>query len=176
MFLRVFAIVLAINAALLPLVAAPLLAAAVSATGYAVYSACRRGPDGADSQAQKFRNPFGFWTVIGFALFLGAVIVAGRAIGQWLGAAGAIVGAAIVGLVDVDAITVSMARLAPATLTARDAATAILVAVATDTISKIGIGAAIGGGRFAIEISIMAALSLIAAAVAAWVGFAMLQP
>ena len=65
------------------------------------------------AQAFKFRNPFAFWTVIGFAVFLGAVIVVGRLVGEWLGGVGAIIGAAVVGLADVDAITVSVAGLTP---------------------------------------------------------------
>ena len=107
-------------------------------------------------------------------MFLGAVIVIGRKIGEWFGATGAIVGSAIVGLFDVDAVTVSMAELAPATLSTRDASLAILVAVATDTISKIGIGGAIGHGRFAMEIAVMAAISLAAGGIAAWLTFAVL--
>ena len=97
------------------------------------------------------------------------MIVAGRQLGEWFGAAGATVGAAIVGLVDVDAVTVSLARMVPATLNAQGAAFAILVAVTTDTISKIGIGAIVGrGGRFAAEIAVMAAASLAAGGIAAW--------
>ena len=74
---------------------------------------------GARSSAIRSR----FWSVVGFAVFLGVVIVLGRAVGEWLGAAGAIVGAAVVGLADVDAVTVSLARLAPQPLSAarRDA-------------------------------------------------------
>ena len=174
MFIRVFVIVLAINAELLATVAMPLLAAAVAALVYALVAAYGRGADHGAAQAPKFRNPFAFWSVIGFALFLGAVIVVGRAVGEWLGGAGAIAGAAVVGLVDVDAITVSLARLAPQTLTPRVAAIAILAAVASDTISKIAIGAVIGRGRFAMEISIMAAVSLIAGGLGYWAALALL--
>jgi uncharacterized membrane protein (DUF4010 family) len=106
--------------------------------------------------------------VVGFALFLGAVIVVGRVVGESLGGIGAIVGAAIVGLVDVDAITVSVARLAPEPLGNQVATIAILSAVATDTISKIAIDGLIGRGRFALEISAMALTCLAAGAAALW--------
>ena len=169
MFLRVCVIVVAVNATLLPLVAAPLIAAAAVATGYAVAAAYWHPAKGRATPQTEFRNPFAFWPVVGFALFLGAVIVAGRQLGEWFGAAGATIGAAIVGLVDVDAVTVSLARMVPATLNAQGAAFAILVAVTTDTISKIGIGAIVGrGGRFAAEIAVMAAASLAAGGIAAW--------
>ena len=110
-----------------------------------------------------------------FALFLGAVIVVGRVVGEWLGGIGAIVGAAIVGLVDVDAITVSVARLAPEPLGNQAATIAILSAVATDTISKVAIGGVIGRGRFALEISAMALACFAAGAVALWMTLAILE-
>ena len=45
-----------------------------------------------------------------------------------------------------------MTRLVPETLSARQAALAILAAVASDTVSKIAIGAAIGRGWFATDL------------------------
>jgi uncharacterized membrane protein (DUF4010 family) len=169
MFLRVCAIVLALKANLLVLVAPPLLAATAAAVLNALIAAYWRHSEGPEAQAFKFRNPFAFWTVVGFALFLGAVIVVGRVVGEWLGGIGAIVGAAIVGLFDVDAITVSVARLAPEPLSNQAATFAILSAVATDTISKIAIGGVIGRGRFALEISAMALTCLAAGGVAFWI-------
>ena len=176
MFLRVFAIVFAINANLLPLLAPPLFAAAAVATAYALVAVYWRGGEQAPSQPLTFRNPFAFWQVVGFALFLGAVIVVGRLVGEWLGPAGAIVGAAAVGLVDVDAITVSLARLAPEPLGLRDAAYAILTAVASDTVSKIAIGAAIGRGHFALEIALMAFVCLAAGGAALTAVLILLPP
>ena len=119
-----------------------------------------RNPGAYELKVTKFRNPFGFWSVIGLAMFLGAIIVLGRAVGESFGAEGAIVGAIVVGLVDVDAATISMARLPAHTLSSDGAAYAILAAVASDTVSKVAIGAVIGRGRFAAEIGMMAVLCL----------------
>jgi uncharacterized membrane protein (DUF4010 family) len=113
----------------------------------------------------KFRNPFGFWSVIGVALLLALVIVLGRVVGESFGAQGAIIGAIVVGLVDVDSVTVAMSRLTPNTLTAAQAGYAILAAVASDTVSKIGIGALLGRGWFAVEIAVMAFFCLTIATV-----------
>jgi uncharacterized membrane protein (DUF4010 family) len=113
----------------------------------------------------KFRNPFGFWSVVGVAVLLALVIVLGRAVGESFGAQGAIVGAIVVGLVDVDSVTVAMSRLTPDTLTAVQASYAILAAVASDTVSKIGIGALLGRGWFAVEIAVMAFFCLTIATV-----------
>ena len=69
------------------------------------------------------------------------MIVLGRLVGEWFGGAGTIIGAAVVGLVDIDAITVSVAELTPRPLGNQDATIAILSAVATNTVGKIAIGA-----------------------------------
>jgi uncharacterized membrane protein (DUF4010 family) len=169
MFLRACAIVLALNVSLLESVAPPLLAAAAAAVVSALILAYwRRSDDEPDAQSFKFRNPFAFWTVVGFALFLGAVIVVARLVGEWLGGVGAIIGAAVVGLVDVDAITVSLASLSPRPLGIQDATIAVLSAVAANTLSKIAIGGIIGRGRFALEIIAMALACLTVGALALW--------
>jgi uncharacterized membrane protein (DUF4010 family) len=111
MFIRSSLIVLAVNESLFVWVAPPLFAAAAAAVVCALIAAYWRRSDGSDAQAYKLRNPFAFWSVVGFALLLGAVIVVGRVVGERLGGIGAIVGAAVIGLGDVDAVTVSVARL-----------------------------------------------------------------
>jgi uncharacterized membrane protein (DUF4010 family) len=175
MFARVCAIVLMINASLFALVAPPLLAAAAVAAGFAVVAVYWRQPDRKQGRHASFHNPFGFWSVVGFALLLGAVMLIGRALGESAGAAGTIAGAAVIGLADVDAVTVAISGLTPRPLAARDAALAIVTAVATNTICKIGIGAVVGrGGAFAVEIAIMAFGCLLAGGVTAWASLALL--
>jgi uncharacterized membrane protein (DUF4010 family) len=168
-FARVVAIVAALNPRLLVLIAPPLGAAAIVAVGFAVVSAYWRKEDHRDSQAIEFRNPFAFWSVVGFALLLGAIIVIGRVLGERLGTMGAVVGAAALGLADVDAVTVSMARLAPQPLSAESASYAIMAAVATNTVSKLVMAAAIGRGRFAAEVAVMSVAAIIVASAALWV-------
>src|SRR6516162_916504 len=175
MFLRACAIVLALNASLLELVAPPLLAAAAAAVVSALIGAYWRRSDGPNAQTFKVRNPFAFWTVVGFALFLGAVIVVGRLVGEWLGGVGAVIGAGVVGSVDVDAIMVSLAGLSPQPLDTQDASIAVLSAVAANTLSKIAIGGIIGRGRFALEIVAMALACLTVGALALWMTLAILH-
>ena len=83
-------------------------------------------------------------------------------------------GAAVIGLGDVDAVTVSVARLSPQPLSVRDAAIATLSAVASNTISKFAIGVMIGRGRFALEIIAMALACIAAGAIALWITLAIL--
>ena len=168
MFLRVFAIVLAINPHLIFLLGPPLLAAAVAATAYALAAAYLRHNAETRPPALKFHNPLALWPVIVFTLFLGLIIMASRLISSHLGSNWIILSAAIVGLVDVDAISISLARLTPQPLAEREAILAVLAAVVADTVSKIAIGAAVGRGRFAMRITAMAAVCLTAGAAAFW--------
>jgi uncharacterized membrane protein (DUF4010 family) len=167
-FARVIAISGALKPELLKLLAPALAAAILVALAFAFVSAYWRGGDEANDQSVEFKNPFSFWAVIGFAILLAVIVVAGRALGENLGAAGAIVGALALGLADVDAVTVSMSRLTPQPLSLQNAALAILAAVVSNNLSKIAIGAAVGRGAFAVEIAIMAALCFAAGALAFW--------
>jgi uncharacterized membrane protein (DUF4010 family) len=162
-----FARVIAITAVLQPIlatsVAVPLLAAAAVAVAFALLQARSHKP-AATSQEAVFRNPFGFWMVIGMAAIMGVLIVASRLISERFGDSGAIAGAATMGLFDVDAMTVSMARLAPESLTARAATLAILVGVTSNTIVKVLIAASLGGRRFALHVAAICLACLIAGA------------
>jgi uncharacterized membrane protein (DUF4010 family) len=159
-FLRVFAIAAVLQPKLLIAMGLPLIAAAAVAVAFAIVSVLLRSTGERQQQEVDFRNPFEFWSVVSFAVFLSAIIVLSRAVGESFGAQGAIIGAVVVGLADVDSLTISMARLMPDTLTLDSAACAILAAVASNTLSKIAIGAAIDRGRFAASIAVMALLCL----------------
>jgi uncharacterized membrane protein (DUF4010 family) len=176
MFLRVVGIVAALKAELLVLVAPALIAAALTALGFAVAWMIWQHADRDEYRSVKFRNPFDLLSVVGFAVFLAAIIVLGRAVGEAFGATGAVAGAIVVGLVDVDAVTVSMVRLTPDTLSRTQAVLAILAAVASDTVSKIAIGAAIGRGWFAADLAVLASGCLAVGGAAAWLTFAYLAP
>jgi uncharacterized membrane protein (DUF4010 family) len=168
MFVRVAVIVAALNPKILNFVVLALGAATVFACAFAWVAAYR--PKAGVRQALKveFRNPFNFLSVVGFAIFLGLVIVCGRAVGEYFGALGAILGAAGVGIADVDSVTVSVSRMTPQTLDASSAAFAVLSAVTTNTLSKVAIGAAIGRGHFAVQIAAMALGCFIAGGIGLW--------
>ena len=167
-FARVVAIVAVLKPDLLRLIAPPLVVAVVIAMAYALISAYWRKGERSEDQTVEFRNPFGFWSVIGFAVLLAAIVLVGRVLGESLGAAGAIIGALALGLADVDAVTVSMAGLTPQPLSLQNAALAILAAVVSNNVSKIVIGAVVGRGAFAVEIAVMALLCFVAGAAAFW--------
>src|SRR5262249_20887003 len=155
---------------LLVLVAPALLAAVLAAVGFAVAWTIWGQTDSRKYRSGGFCNPFDFFSVVGFAVFLGAIIVLSRAVAETFGAAGAVAGA----IADVDAVTVSMLRLTPDNLSRAQAVSAILAAVASDTVSKVAIGAAIGRGWFAADLAAMALGSLTAGGAAAWLTFVFL--
>jgi uncharacterized membrane protein (DUF4010 family) len=170
-YLRVAAIVAALQPHLLALLAAPLAAGIVVTAGAAAFSVYGRDEAGREEHAVAFRNPFSFLSVIGFALLLGAVTAAGKLLAEHAGATAAILGALAMGLADVDAVTAAMTRLVPEPLGTAGASYAILAAVAANTLSKLAMGVAIGGGRFARELIVVFGLALAAGAAALWIAW-----
>jgi uncharacterized membrane protein (DUF4010 family) len=162
-FVRVIALVAALKPVLVMRIGPALLVATLVAAGLAVASAYWRSAAHEQRTPLQFRNPFGFWSVIALAGSVGVLIIAGRFIYDRFGATAAVGGAAAMGLFDVDAMTVSMARLVPQPLDAFIASQAILAGVASNTFTKMAIAAVIGRGRFAIETTIVSVTCMLAA-------------
>jgi len=170
-------IVAVLHWALLRFVAPPLIIATVVALALSLLPLLwQTQRNNKPARRAAFRNPFAFWSVVGFAIFLGIIVVAGRAISERAGAAGAILGAAAMGIADVDAITVSIASLGSRVLSDQSAAFAVLSAVTTNMLTKLAIGAVIGSGRFALYLAIVSTACLAAAGIALWLMLVFLPP
>lgn len=166
-FLRVLVIVAFLTPRLLASLGPALAAAAIGAAGFGILRV--RGVDETGEQANMtFRNPFSFWSVIALALTMGLIILFGRFLNQTFGSGGVMLGAGALGLFDVDAVTVSITQLVPEPLGLRGGTFAILVAVASNTVSKLAIAAGVGRGRFALDIAMMSALAAAAGLLALW--------
>ena len=172
-FLRVLAIVATFKPGLLPLLAPALLSAVVVAGSFAVVAVYGSKRKTKGETTTTFRNPFDFWSVVGFAALLAVTMVAAKAASEMFGATGAALGAALLGLADVDAVTVSITHLGQETLTDSGAVFAILIAVASNVMSKLAMGAAIGRGAFAVGLAVMSAGCLVVGGAALWATFAM---
>ena len=101
------------------------------------------------------------------------MLVATAAARDAFGDAGAVVSAAIAGLVDVDAVTLATARHASeGGLSSWFATLAITIAVVTNTLVKVAIAWGAGGARFArglaVVIAITVATGLAIAVFAGW--------
>jgi uncharacterized membrane protein (DUF4010 family) len=132
----------AVVAPLVPYLAAPALVAAVVAIAGA-----RRSPETAAAEV-SVRNPLQLAAALQMALLFQAVLMAVYLVGDVWGQSGVFTSAAVLGLTDVDALTVSMARGVATTATPAVAATAIAVGVLANTGMKLGLSFALGAPRF----------------------------
>lgn len=168
-FLRVAAIVAALQPGLLSLIGPALVPAAVVAAVYAIVTVYWRDTgDGGRVQPEAFSNPFSFWPVVGFAVLLGGTMVVGRIIAQTFGTGGTLAGAVALGLFDVDAVTAATSRLVPAPLSWLAASMTILIAVVANTASKLALAAVMGRRRFAVEVAAMTVLCWLSGAAGLW--------
>ena len=162
---RVGILCIVLQPSLRSLILPSVLAAAAIPAAYSIVVLYKGAPK-SDRPPAEFRNPFGFWSVVGMAVLMGVLIYVGREIYEHFGTAGAIAGAGAMGLFDVDAMTVAMTRLVPKSLDATMATYAILTGVASNTFSKMVFGAVIGRGRFAVQVVIVSLACVAAGALA----------
>ncbi len=106
-------------------------------------------------------NPFELLPVVGFALLLAAIGLAAAYVNQRFGSAGLYPLGAIAGLADVDAFSVSTARLAGGTVPVNEAATAILICLGVNAAARAVYGALLGSGRFRLLISLITLAAIV---------------
>jgi uncharacterized membrane protein (DUF4010 family) len=116
--------------------------------------------------ALEVKNPMELGSAIKFGLLFAAVLLVARAAHHYFGSAGLFIASGLAGLTDVDAITISTARLAhegvlpPATANA-----AILLASAANTLVKGALAVSLGGKALrAVVLPIFLALVLLSIA------------
>jgi uncharacterized membrane protein (DUF4010 family) len=166
MLIRVLVVVAVINLAFATFLAPALLAGAV-AMGILAFWLIHRGPrneEGARAELH-LKNPFELMEVLRFGLLLAVIMLLAAAARAFFGEAGLIGLAAISGLADVDAITLSMAKTA-STDTTTGPVLAILTAVGVNTIAKTGYAAYVGGSRIGLIVASGTVLGFAAAAAA----------
>jgi len=110
----------------------------------------------------KLSNPVELWEALKFALYFTVVLVGSKAAATYLGAGGAYAAGAVAGTADVDAITLSLARLARSGLPAQVAVTSIFLAAASNTIVKAILSASLGGWAYGRRVATAFAIILAA--------------
>jgi uncharacterized membrane protein (DUF4010 family) len=142
-------------------VAAPLAvaAAAFAGAGYLLY---RLGGVHDGAQAAGLSNPLDIAAVARFAALLALATALGRVVADSFGEGGLLAFAATAGLLDVDAVTLAAVGLEHAGVSAATAAKAVLIAVAANTIFKLGLAFFAGGGRYALHYGVGAAAAICA--------------
>jgi uncharacterized membrane protein (DUF4010 family) len=116
----------------------------------------------------KLTNPLQLSTALTFGVLLVVLFVAAAALRQWIGDAGAYTVAAIAALVDVDAVTMTLAHeAAGGSLAPAAAARAIAIAALVNTAVKGGVAAVLGGAAMLRSASLVLGVALVAGTVTA---------
>jgi uncharacterized membrane protein (DUF4010 family) len=148
----------AMGAALAP----GLLAAAAVQSGVGLVLARRGGAARIPAAGVPARSPFDMRAVGELALVLAVVDVLARAGRAWLGEGAVLAVAAISGLADVDAITLSLGAMATGgQVSAGFAALGVACAVGVNGVAKAAIATVLGGGGFASRYAVPALGSLL---------------
>jgi len=168
MMLRVLVVVGIINVALLQILAVPLILAVLAQAAVAGVLGNWARDDREALAPLALKNPFDLGVVLEFGALLALIMALAKGISAWAGSEGAMVLAAVSGLVDVDAISISLARLAPEGLDARSAAFAILIAVTINSATKVVLGSTAGGLALGKLLAWGLAAAFVAGAVGLW--------
>jgi uncharacterized membrane protein (DUF4010 family) len=170
MAVRILVLVIAVHRPLLREVALPIGTIGILTLASAVYFWRRgAGAKARDGEDVSLRNPFSLAAAIRFALFFAVILLVVAAVRKYLPPSGMYLVAGLAGLTDVDAITLSMARLA------RDgggdvlAERAITIAAVANTLIKGGMVMTLGSRDLARRITPAALIILVAGLVAAFI-------
>jgi uncharacterized membrane protein (DUF4010 family) len=98
-----------------------------------------------DAAALSVSNPFELASALRFAVLFALVLLGSTAATTYLGTAGTYAAGVLAGTTDVDAITLSMAKLGGAAVPLEVAATTIFLGAASNTVVKGVLAAAVGG-------------------------------
>ncbi|QPC41373.1 DUF4010 domain-containing protein [Kaustia mangrovi] len=141
----------------------PPLALGALATGAVAAVLLQRDFQAMDRDAQEMvlKNPFEFGMVLRFGVLLAVVFILAAWLKREFGQTGIYVLSAISGILDVDAITLTLARSGGPML-------GILIAVAMNTLAKAGIGMVAGGRTVAALLSVGAAAGIAGIAAGLW--------
>jgi uncharacterized membrane protein (DUF4010 family) len=148
MVLRVGTVAVVLNNALFLVLAPPLVVAAIALAGGA--ATLLFGGSEHKMPELPIHNPLALGNALRLAAFIALVMLAAELLRRTFGEPGVLVVAAISGIADVDAITISMARLGGNGIDLNTAVSAIIIAVAVNTVSKAALASWVAGKRVGI--------------------------
>jgi len=158
MFPRLALELAAVSPALAAHAAMPLAAAAavgLGAGGLLYLRSTRESRAGARPEKLRLKNPFTLLSALKFALLFTAVLLVSRFAIRYFSDAGVMVSAVLTGLADVDAISLSVARLVESgDLSIHAGAIAVGLAAGANTLAKVVIALVLGGWRLAVRVGI----------------------
>ncbi|MFU8878710.1 MAG: MgtC/SapB family protein, partial [Wenzhouxiangellaceae bacterium] len=151
MFPRMLLIASVIHAPLLPGLVWPVAAMTLVLYLPAAVYASRAGQIEAGEELLP-RNPLELKSALFFGAVLTAVMLLGRALTEWYGDGGIYALAAASGIADVDAITLSLARMAGSQVVASTAALGILIASLVNSLVKATMAWSVGGRELGVRV------------------------
>ncbi|HET9554552.1 MAG TPA: MgtC/SapB family protein [Anaeromyxobacteraceae bacterium] len=164
MFARILAIVAVVSPSLVPVLAWPMGGAALAGLAWSLFLWLRSRAAPAGAGAVTFTNPFELGQALQFALLFAVVLLGSKFAALHLGTAGTYAAGLLAGSTDVDAITLSMAKLAGGPVTPHVAATTIFLGAASNTLVKAALARTLGGGPFGRRVALALGATLAAGA------------
>jgi uncharacterized membrane protein (DUF4010 family) len=161
MLARVAVVVALIEPPLLRTLAIP-LAGMLAATLLGLVLTFRR--DHETQPTLELRNPFELASAVKVTLVFAVVLLISRAALEYVGDRGLYLASALGGTTDVDAVTVSTAKLAHGGISATTATVAIVIGIVVNTLVKTGLAIGIGGSALGKRVGLIGGLVLIAGA------------
>ncbi|MBB6086856.1 MgtC/SapB family protein [Wenzhouxiangella marina] len=167
MYLRLLIVASIVEFGLFRALVMPAAVMAVLVLGAAAWLIGRSGREESAGPIHQ-SNPLELGSALVFGLLLALVMLLGQALTHWLGDAGVYLLAAASGVADVDAITLSLSRMAGEGLSIEVATLGILIAAAVNSMVKASISLSIGGRRSGLPVMLVLALASIAGLLIAW--------
>ncbi|WP_243371388.1 MgtC/SapB family protein [Microvirga solisilvae] len=167
MVVRVLIVASALNNALLLPLAWPLGAAGLVMIVTAGVLFFTHGRGSKEHPQLTMKSPFELGTALKLAALIAVISLLAKIISSYAGEVGITILAALSGIADVDAITLSLARLANSNgIAIHTAALGIAIAVAVNTVVKAGMTFSLGGTQAGLIVSGASAAAIAAGAVA----------
>ena len=115
---------------------------------------------GASPASLSLSNPFDVGNALKLAALIGVIMVLAKVASSATDGKGLLLVAALSGIADVDAIALSMARMAGSTVPITLASDAILIAVGVNTLAKAAVATIAGGRKIAMPVAIPSLLAV----------------
>ena len=161
MMARIAVIIALFNQSLLASTILPLAAASLTLIATSALLLHRSRGKAADLSI-LLRNPFDLLTALKLAALIAAVMILAEILSRHAGDAGLLALAAASGIVDVDALTLSMTRQARPEIGLEMAANAILLCAAINTAAKSAVTMVVGGRAVGLIVAVASALTILA--------------
>jgi uncharacterized membrane protein (DUF4010 family) len=146
LFVRVAVAVAVLDATVLPMLARYLAAPFVASV--AAMLVAWRSLRGAEVEPTQLKNPLHFRSAIEMAALFQVVLFAVHYVRSSVGESGLLASGFVLGLTDVDALTLSMTRSVASGTPLEAAARAITMGIVANSLMKAGIAVVVGSGRF----------------------------